>query len=297
MSAAAVQSPLAPASAAAPAAGQPPVWLLVHVPKCAGLTIEEHLRKHLPPAARLDPARRKSPGRYFSRPFYTLPAEQDFAQVRAVIGHFFGRSIRRLFAGRETRECIMLRDPLGYLLSHYNYRMNRYARRGKNMFDFKLWYKTRPLNPISHFILTRYLEVPVTALWRMSSRERLQRIEEAFADFAYVATFKSCNDFLTRVSCELGIPQTFEVVNVNSNKLVTQDSLPAALQQRIIEENAVDSALFEKYRYRGWAPDQLGPSPQALRDSRWQALCRDLQRPAYVVCARLLRDVMPRRRK
>jgi len=276
-----------PATAPASAA----VWLLVHVPKCAGSTVEGHVRKQLTPAELLVPARRKAPARHFSRPYYTLPEGQDLTRVRAVIGHFFGRSISGHFPGREIRECVMIRDPLGFLLSHYNYRMSRYARKGVNRFSFELWYKTRPLNPVTHFVLNRYLEVPQTMLWRLPPRDRLALLDEALARFAFVAGYKSCNDFLARMSSEMGISTEFESRNVTPTKTATEETVSETLRQQILEENALDTVFFEKYRNRGWSPKQISASTSALADDRWRAIRRDLSRPVHVVRARILRDV------
>jgi len=266
------------------------VWLLVHVPKCAGSTVEGHVRKQLPPAELLVPGRRKAPARHFSRPYYTLPEGQDLTRVRAVIGHFFGRSIARHFPGRKIRECVMIRDPLGFLLSHYNYRMSRYARKGVNRFSFELWYKTRPLNPVTHFVLNRYLEVPQTTLWRLPPRERLALLDEALTQFAFVASYKACNDFLARMSTEMGISAEFETRNVTPTKTATEETVSESLRQQILEENALDTVFFEKYRNRGWSPKKISDSTSALTDDRWQAIRRDLSRPVHVVRARILRD-------
>lgn len=280
-----------PDSRAVADGGPSPVWFLVHVPKCAGSTVEGHVRKQLPPPQLLVPGRRKAPARYFSRPYYTVPAQQDLTQVRAVIGHFFGRSLMRHFPGRDIRECVMIRDPLGFLLSHYNYRMSRYTNKGANRFSFELWYKTRPLNPVTHFLLTRYLEVPQSSIWRLPPRDRLALLDEALASFAFVATYKSCNDFLARLSADMGIPADFETRNVTPTKTTTEETVSASLRQQILEENALDAVFFEKYRNRGWSPTQLGASPGSFSDDRWRAIRRDLSRPVHIVRARIRRDV------
>jgi hypothetical protein len=160
-----------------------------------------------------------------------------------------------------------------------------------NRFSFELWYKTRPLNPVTHFILNRYLEVPQTTLWRLSPRERLALLDEALAGFDFVASYKACDGFLTRLCHELGITPGFETRNVTPTKVATEETVSESLRLQIIEENALDTMFFEKYRDRGWSPQQPAPSAGALADDRWRAVRRDLARPVHVVRARLLRDV------
>lgn len=266
-----------------------PVWLLVHVPKCAGRTVENHILNQLPAEEILNPPRRKAPARYFSRPYYELPDSRDYNRVRTVIGHHFGQSVMSFFPDREIRQCVMIRDPLSYMISYYNFRMNRYRGEGRSLFPFELWYKTRPLNPISHFILNRYLEIPNTTLWRLPAQERLAILEEALSSFAFVSSLKACNDFLARLSKELDIPPAFDSINVTTNKFVTADDLSPSLRQQILEENTLDTALFEKYQDRGWSPERIGETTGILRNDRWHSLIRDISRPVYQIRARYLR--------
>ncbi|MBM4114524.1 MAG: hypothetical protein FJ252_01450 [Phycisphaerae bacterium] len=266
------------------------IWLLVHVPKCAGTTVEEHLRKHLPPDQVLKPSRRKAPARYLSRPYWTMPESRDLTKARVVIGHPFGRSIIRHFPDCEIRECVMIRDPLGFLLSHYNYRMSRYARQGVNQIGFELWYRTRPLNPVTHFILNRYLEMPHTKLWQLKPRDRIRVLDDALEKFAFVSSYRSCDGFLRTLSEELGIETEFKARNVTPTKVVTEETIAASLKQQILEENAVDALFFEKYRDRGWVRGAPAAVPCVPQDDRLRAIRRDLSRPLNVVRARLLRD-------
>jgi len=268
-----------------------PVWLLVHVPKCAGRTVEAHLRAHLPAEAVLNPARRKAPARYVSRPYYVFPQQLNVARVRVVIGHFFGRSVRSLFAGREIRECVMIRDPLTFLISHYNFRMNRYLKAGKNRFPFDLWYKTRPLNPISHFLLHRYVEIPLPTLWRMPAADRLARLQDVADRFHFVASLTACCPFLTRLSGALEITPQFESRNVTSTKFVTPETLPSALRQQILDENPLDTLLYEKYKDRGWDASQVHPTTGDLAPDCWRTIRHDLTRPWHALHARWRRDV------
>jgi hypothetical protein len=125
---------------------------------------------------------------------------------------------------------------------------------------------------------------------RLPPQERLAILDEALSGFAFVSSLKSCNDFLTRLSGELGIPPSFDLKNVTTNKFVTEDGLPPGLRQQILEENPLDTALFEKYRDRGWSPQQSGRTQRGLEDDRWHSLMRDISRPFHQIKARFLRD-------
>jgi hypothetical protein len=161
---------------------------------------------------------------------------------------------------------------------------------GRSAFPFEVWYKTRPLNPISNFILNRYLEISNTKLLRMSFQGRLEILDEAFSRFAFVSSLNSCNDFLARLSGELGVSPVFNRENVTDKKFATEEMLSNSLRQQIIEENQLDVALFDKYQNRGWSPQQIGYTHGKLEDGRWASLMRDISRPQHYIKARYLRD-------
>lgn len=237
------------------------VHFLLHVPKCAGTTVEAHFRAHLGGGFTLAP-RWESPLRNLLGNRYPGLDDTRLAGVRAVSGHSLSRSMAALFPGAEVRESVLLRDPVGFLLSFYNYRWVRFDRGlGARPPEFAAWYRAQRRNPISRFLLNRYFEQGVPALYRLSSAGRLAWLEARLARFHFVGSYRRADEMIAGISRELGLPEVVEHRNVTPRRRLDAGDLPAGMAARIAAENALDQALWERWRDRGWTQAPLPPPP------------------------------------
>lgn len=241
------------------------VHFLLHIPKCAGTTVEAHFREHLGDAFMFAP-RWESPLRNVVGNRYPGLDAGRLAHVRAVSGHSLSDSMRALFPGAEVRESVLLRDPASYLLSFYNYRWSRFEQgRGGRPPEFAAWYRAQRRNPISRFLLNRYFGQGVPALYRLSSSARLAWLEARLARFHFVGSYRRADEMVAGISREMGLPEVVESRNVTPSRRLAAADLPAGLARRIEADNALDQALWERWRDRGWtrgAPPL--PPPPAL---------------------------------
>ncbi len=96
-------------------------------------------------------------GRFITRYDRTDLPNPDQAQV--VGGHYLGISIDQLFAGRQIKRSILLRDPASHFVSYYNYRMARYISEGLQPYSLEVAYGATQRNFITHYILKYFLEL------------------------------------------------------------------------------------------------------------------------------------------
>lgn len=272
-------------------AGQSPLYFYVHVPKCAGRTVENHLKEHLKSqfiqAHWVSKYFRHFRGQYHN--FYYDPKRAR--DVRAFSGHQLARSISRYFPDRPLRELVLLRDPLSYLISYYNFRRTRYARENRAIMSFSHWYRTRPLNPISTFLLTYYFEISPRRQITMSPREKLAFLDEQLSRFWYVNCYRQCDAMVALLSDELGIPQQARPYNVNDNKHTHESDLSQSLIAQIAEQNAVDYALYQRWRGVGLVG---GHQPQPLQldvNARWPQIQRSMIRPLYYARSAVMQKI------
>ena len=233
------------------------VHFLLHVPKCAGTTVEGHFKTHLGPGFRIAP-RWENPVRNLIGNRYPGLAPEDLAGVSVVSGHSLSTGMRRLFSGAAIRESVLLRDPIGYFLSFYNYRWTRFDQGwGGEPPAFERWYGAQRRNPISRFLLNRYFEQGVPALYRFSSAARLDWLEARLARFHFVGSYRRAGEMIAGISRDLGLPETVESRNVTPARRVRAEDLDPALRTRIAWENALDQTLYDRWAARGWsgAPD------------------------------------------
>ncbi|HEU0221030.1 MAG TPA: hypothetical protein VFR34_02320 [Paracoccaceae bacterium] len=231
-----------------------PVYFLLHVPKCAGTTIEAHFARNLGDGF-LKAPRWKNPLRDVIGNRYRL-APDRLARLRAVSGHSLSVSLKRAFPeGTEIRECVLLREPVGWYLSFYNYRVERHLRRGeRHPPPFPRWYRSQRKNPVARFLLTRYFELGYPRILGLSSRAQLAYLNRALARFHFVGDIAQTGALIASVAADLGVPGEVEPANVGSIREATRASIGAEMVARIEAENAVDLVLHRLWGDRGFAP-------------------------------------------
>ena len=237
------------------------VHFLLHVPKCAGTTVEAHFQSHLGLDYRLAP-RWENPLRNFIGNRYPDLDAEALRDVRVVSGHSLSVGMASLFPGAEIRESVLLRDPLGYFLSFYNYRWARFDEGWTTEPPgFETWYRGQRRNPITRFLLNRYFDQAVPALYRLSSAARLRFMEDRLARFHFVGSYRRADEMIGGISRELGIPEEVDHQNITPSRKLSAGDLPDALRRRIEADNALDQALFERWADRGWEGRPAGPAP------------------------------------
>ncbi|MEL6335770.1 MAG: hypothetical protein AAFQ88_03880 [Pseudomonadota bacterium] len=255
------------------------VYFLLHVPKCAGTSVEQHFEGALGEgflrAPRWEHFLREVLGNRYSYG----PQDPRLAPVRAVSGHSLSVSLKRYFAPRPVEECVLLRDPLGFFVSMYNYRHARAVERGQPVPPpFERWYGRQRRNPVSQFLLTRYFEVGVPKVYTLSSAQRLAYLEERLQGFRFVGSYKRATEMIAGVSEALGIEREIEQANVLHQRYWSADALSDAMRGQILRENRLDQVLFERWAARGWrdGAEPLGPAPALPTNDRLTQMSGDL---------------------
>ncbi len=240
-----------------------PVYFLLHIPKTAGQTIQIHLARHCAPGVfwqsrrTLRPARRAAPGE--------LP---DSRRARVVSGHHIGRSMEALFAGREIRRIVLLRDPLELQISFYNWQMMDNLAKGLGTYGFALHQRALPRDFIAHFLLSRWLEIPWRALLAMKDAKKHAMLNRMLAGFWFVGGHGDCDRLIEALGRDLGIPPTAPRRNSSAElqgrtgwRLLTAEALPAAARRAFWTHNRLDQRLWEDWRWAGFEAAAVQPQP------------------------------------
>jgi hypothetical protein len=269
----------------------PPLHILLHVPKCAGRTIEVHLARHLPAEAFYMPRR---PGRG------GLSEMPPVAGIRALSGHHLTRSIEARFPDRQIRRSVLLRDPLSFQVSYYNFRMMRYLASGGRPYSFPLYYRALQRDPMAHFLLSRWLEVSPARLLVMPVAAKWRLLCDALASFWFVGDYRRCDDLIAALADELRIRAKAKRVNHEGAwtrtvdwRPLTLDDLDEEQRRRIPLDNPLDAALHATWATAGHEaasvqPDRV-PGPSDF-------LRHQLVRPLWQARRRLARGWTIRRR-
>ena len=249
------------------------VHFLVHVPKCAGTTIEWHFQDHLGDRFLWAP-RWRNPLRDVIGNRYPTLTPGDLANVQVVSGHSLSANLAAKFSGARVREHVVLRDPVDWHISMYNYRIKR---AGEEAPDFSAWYGTIRRNPISRFLLNRYFGFGVPELYRLSSAGRLRWLESRLSRFAFVGGLHLTDDLIDGVAAATGVPGRAKAQNTIPEKRMTADDLAPEVLNRVRHDNVLDQALFDRWKDRGWKPATLPPAPTLPRFDQLAALGSDIR--------------------
>lgn len=190
--------------------------LALHVPKCAGRMIENHLREHLGVDRFWLPGRRSKrlPPEVLGRKYdATLPANLD--KIDAISGHTFGRSIEKLFPDRQLVRSVILRNPEKQILSWYNYRMMRYMSEGLHPFSFNLFLRTFPADPVAYYLLERWLEMSWVGIASLTADQKVAMLDETLSQFDRIVDIADADELCAWHCEDLGIPQVAQRTNTS----------------------------------------------------------------------------------
>lgn len=242
------------------------VYFLLHVPRAAGNTIEAHLQAHL--GEQLWSPLRPSAMAMLGRSRYRLDKTPDPQRVRAVAGHYIGRSLERHFPGRQIRRTLLLRDPIGFHVSYYNHRMMFSLSRGGSTCAFEQHLCAQPRDLIAILLLWYWLELPLATLLWTSDERKYELLNEALGGFWFVGSYRDCDRLIAAIAADLDVPPVAPPRNttlqwqkrVNWQPL-RADELPASTRAAILARNPIHDALWHSWRNAGFGTARLVPRP------------------------------------
>jgi hypothetical protein len=243
------------------------VLYFVHVPKCAGTTVEDHFLENLPAAQVMRPGKSAPIVRYLHGRAWSAPAGFDPAQVRVLCGHFFGRATGALLEPHNPLEAILIRDPVGLYLSWYNYRMTRHEGWGRPIPSFEDWYRSQGRNPVARHLLTRHLGWSELKFVLSPAKDIIAEARRALDSFWFVGEYRHVDALLIAASERFGAPPSAPQRNITQYKFLTRDQMNGVLADQVRNENAIDQYLSDRYSNRLFDPSAAvdAPVPSAGR--------------------------------
>ncbi len=158
--------------------------------------------------------------------------------------------------------------------------------KGLGTYDFALHLRALPRNFVSHFLLSRWLEIPRSSLMAMPDRRKYEILNRALAAFWFVGAHTDCDCVVKAIGADLGLPPIAAPRNTSAElqahtgwRLVTVESLSRSVRDAIRARNALDQALWES-----WGAARLEPAkvrPAGLKPNRNTFWADEMIRPWY----------------
>lgn len=235
----------------------PPVYFLLHLLRTGGNTILAHLKAHL--GEQVCTTVRPGPLEMLGRRRARVYGAPDFRHVRAITGHYLGRSLERHFPGREIRRTVLLRDPVGFHVSYYNYMMMFSLSRGGPTCGFEQHLRAQPRDMVPLMLLLHWLEMPLRTILATGDARKYDLLSESLAGFWFVGSYEDGDRLLAAVSADLGIPT--RAVRKNSTaewrsrvawQPLREEDLSDAARRAILAKNPIHEALWRNWRDAGF---------------------------------------------
>jgi tetratricopeptide (TPR) repeat protein len=274
-----------------------PVYFILHIPKTAGQTIQQHLAEHCAPGVFWGPHQAPRLQALSGRRYHpqSLPGAQ---RIRAVFGHNLSRSLEKYFPDREIRRAVLLRDPISLHLSLYNHRMMLHLTKGLGTYSFDLHLRALPRNFIAHRLLWRWLEISWPVLVAMTDHKKYAVLNRALSQFWFVGSHTDCNHLVAATSRDLGLPTAARPRNTTAEwerrtnwRPLRAAELSEMTRKAILESNPLDQALWESWGTAGHNAADVRPHPLAARGRSFGA--REIARPMFTAVCRYRRDGVP----
>ncbi|MBN9247736.1 MAG: hypothetical protein J0I81_09870, partial [Hyphomicrobium sp.] len=164
----------------------------------------------------------------------------------------------------------------------------RYLTEGQHTYSFSLFLRATRVNPLAHFLLERWLEMPWVQLVRLSDERKAEILDEVLASIDYIADIREADSLIESISAEIGISpeaprrnSAEEKQAITGWKIVRAADLSATDRALLKSRTALDQYLWSRWVRKEMKPfDSHAPSSFVLSE---------FVRPKYQVERRIAR--------
>ncbi|WP_448953008.1 hypothetical protein [Labrys neptuniae] len=246
------------------------VYLFPHILKCAGLSVRDFLLNQAPASSSAIIYSKPEQAPWLDPVRHVPQASRD--EIRLLFGHRLPRTALKGFDGRVVREIGLLREPVSFYVSLYNFLQTKPRRHRVEGVSFERWYPTNKHNRISRFYFKQYFGLSSLGIRWMSQRQRFEFLLRHFETFWFVGDYRHCEAVMAAITQDVGWAfQTLPHENAAPIKAFRIEDVSAALRRRILEDNALDLAIYETWAGRKWGDNPALERGQGLNRRRtWQ---------------------------
>jgi len=212
-----------------------PLWLIYHLPKAGGTTIDRHIHRYLPDQSRYCHIGVRPASSHITPAEFAELSQAERDRLVIIHGHGVGRYLLDYFPGREVREVFLVREPAARIVSLYNFMFNRrpdMRTRGVTFTDFL---RDMPVDSSLEWYCTR-LGIPLSGL---ALDQVLYVMSHGIA-----LTSESLDDTLPLLMQAIGLPDyEVDAENVTGRDHARVFDLTGHMRQMIRVLNPLDSVL------------------------------------------------------
>ena len=250
-----------------------PLYIFLHIQKCAGSTVRKHIEKNFNKDEFLLAYANEPPfinGAYNLKKYLKSLTQKQKNKLKIIFGHRVFYKMGELFPGREIKYLTVFRSPIERMISQYNYRRMRLKQRlpkksidrlklelldGKRILDFHEWLEGGvPKNSIFRFVFERFFDKETnfsTFLKRDFKKQNLEKVKKILDSFYFVGIQTKIDRDILYIYSLLGINKFYSRSNVSKKYFIQDDS--KEIEKYILSKKDHNSELlkfdFDLYSY------------------------------------------------
>jgi hypothetical protein len=224
------------------------VYIFAHIPKTGGTTIRQHFEKHLSPYEFVHLANAGN-NRLTKKgiPPFAERSEEERQKVRVVLGHQVNAETPKLFPGKTIKRLVFLREPVSWVVSRYNWKMNVRKQDGKDILSFDDWYKdVKQRQSQLVWLIKSY--AGSKRFQRMAPQRKLKLANEILSNFDVVSLTERINTDCPVIFRHIGVPEEFESANVAGQRHEKLLSPNDELREKLAKPLELDIQLYETWK-------------------------------------------------
>lgn len=240
-----------------------PLYIFLHVPKCAGTTLRDNIINNLKEEEYLliyYERGDESPKRMLRsdkeiEDFFKNSSEEEKDKIKFIIGHKVFYGIHKFFPNKEARYITFFREPSDRTISSYNFLVTEYNK--KMLKDFRVKEKIEQrffingkIPSFEEWLDKSYGSINETMSQflvreKYSNSEDMNEIKKALDKFWFIGTTETFNEDVKTIYYLLRIKTIIPDRNV-SNKTIKKEKLEKSLIKKMRKKNKKDYLLYRE---------------------------------------------------